>query len=97
NALRRTRRCSASASAYDWAPSSCRSFVDLSTSVKRNVTVPAGSSRMLRSILAERFSDGFVELPSPPRSKADFEIAVGQLPEARLARVAVPLPAAERR
>src|SRR5690242_9317460 len=41
---RTTRRCSASASAYRSAPSSRRSFVEPSTSVKRKVTVPVGRS-----------------------------------------------------
>ncbi len=44
-ASRITRRCSASASAYASAPSSCSSFVEPSTSVKRKVTVPEGRSR----------------------------------------------------
>jgi hypothetical protein len=49
-ASRTTRRCSASASAYPSAPSSCKSRVDPSTSVKRKVTVPVGSSfRIARS------------------------------------------------
>ena len=44
HASRITRRCSASASAYPSAPSSCRSLVEPSTSVKRKVTVPLGRS-----------------------------------------------------
>ena len=44
HASRMIRRCSASASAYASAPSSCRSFVEPSTSVKRKVTVPVGRS-----------------------------------------------------
>ena len=43
-ASRIRRRCSASASAYPSAPSSCSSFVEPSTSVKRKVTVPEGRS-----------------------------------------------------
>ncbi len=43
-ASRITRRCSARASAYASAPSSCSSFVEPSTSVKRKVTVPDGRS-----------------------------------------------------
>src|SRR5437588_11698205 len=39
-----TRRCSARASAYASDPSSWRSLVEPSTSVKRNVTVPVGRS-----------------------------------------------------
>ena len=42
NASRRSRRCSPSASAYAASPSSWRSFVEPSTSVNRNVTVPRG-------------------------------------------------------
>ena len=34
-------------SAYASAPSSCRSFVEPSTSVKRKVTVPVGRSRRM--------------------------------------------------
>ena len=48
HASRMTRRCSASASAYATAPRSCRSFVEPSTSVKRNVTVPVGRSSRTR-------------------------------------------------
>ena len=48
SASRITRRCSASASAYASAPSSCSSLVEPSTSVKRNVTVPVGRSRARR-------------------------------------------------
>lgn len=46
NASRRALLCSPSRSAYR-GPSSWRSLVDPSTSVKRRVTVPAGSSRAL--------------------------------------------------
>ena len=44
---RRTRRCSASTSAYR-SPSSCSNLVEPSMSVKRKVTVPPGSSRTPR-------------------------------------------------
>src|SRR5205085_662207 len=47
--LRTTRLCSASAAAYPSAPSSCSNRVEPSTSVKSNVTVPAGSSRTIPS------------------------------------------------
>ena len=48
-----TRRCSASASAYASAPSSWRSRVDPSTSVKRKVTVPEGSPGRTRGSSAD--------------------------------------------
>ncbi|MBA3412722.1 MAG: hypothetical protein H0T09_03435 [Actinobacteria bacterium] len=51
NAWRRTRRCSASASAYPSAPNSCKSFVEPSTSVKRKVTVPEGRSGRIDVIM----------------------------------------------
>ena len=44
--LAQRRRCTSSDSAYAEAPSSCNSAVEPSMSVKRNVTVPAGSSRI---------------------------------------------------
>ena len=56
HASRITRRCSASASAYPSAPSSCSSFVEPSTSVKRKVTVPVG--RSLRISFVELRADG---------------------------------------
>src|SRR5256885_17131431 len=40
--------------------------------------------------------DALPIFPSAPRGKADLKIRVRELPEARVARVAVPLPAAER-
>jgi hypothetical protein len=46
-ASRSTRRCSAKASAYE-SPSSCRSLVEPSMSVKRKVTVPLGRSSRTR-------------------------------------------------
>jgi hypothetical protein len=46
--VRMTCRCTASVSAYASAPNSCKSCVDPSTSVKRKVTVPVGSSRCTR-------------------------------------------------
>src|SRR5215208_2620825 len=52
NAARSTRRWSLSAAAYGSTPSSCNSFVEFSTSVKRNVTVPRGSSRMREALVA---------------------------------------------
>ncbi len=48
---RTTRLCSASASAYRFAPSLCRSLVEPSTSEKRNVTVPVGRSDLTREII----------------------------------------------
>ena len=48
HASRTTPRCSARASAYPSAPSSCRSLVEPSTSVKRKVTVPLGRSSRTR-------------------------------------------------
>ena len=44
-ASRNTRRCSASASPYPSAPSSCKNRVEPSTSVNRKVTVPKERSR----------------------------------------------------
>ena len=51
NASRNTRRCSSSTSAYA-SPNSCSNFVDPSTSVKRNVTVPEGRSRRTGVMIA---------------------------------------------
>ena len=56
HASRMIRRCSASASAYASAPSACRSVVEPSTSVKRNVTVPS-EGRLARAVI--------IRLPGP--------------------------------
>jgi hypothetical protein len=47
------QRWLARAAAYSAAPSSCRSLVEPSTSVKRKVTVPEGRSRRTASSCAE--------------------------------------------
>ena len=58
------------------APSSCRSFVEPSTSVKRKVTVPEGRSSRIGTL--QRVLDGLVERPPPTNSRRLVEAAIRQ-------------------
>ena len=73
-----TRRCSASASAYASAPSSCRSLVEPSTSVKRKVTVPVGRSSRTRRDHPPQRSSRLAPHPPPRDVLGRWGLVTGQ-------------------
>jgi hypothetical protein len=81
-AERRTRRCASSAAAYGSAPSSCSSRVEPSMSVKRNVTVPLGSTRIGQSSCAGARGGGGARAGDDPlfeeRGVAELEGVSGE-------------------
>src|SRR5436190_2384740 len=73
-ASRSTRLCSANVCAYA-SPSSCNNHVEPSMSVKRNVTVPVGSSRT-----GQLRVDGFLQRRCATRRSAALEVRALERP-----------------